>query len=60
VSHFLPIIDAETTSVKAAYAGPITSAPILGMQAPRILVKIEDKALPVLRDTGADLTVMSK
>jgi len=60
VSPFLPIIDSETTSVKTAYVGPITSAPILGMQAPRIRVKIEHKALPVLLDTGKDLTVMSK
>ena len=30
------------------------------MHAPRILATIEDHALPVLPDTGADLSVMSK
>jgi len=50
----------DNTSFIGPLLCPIRSTPILGQQGPRILARIEDTTLPVLLDTGADLTVMSK
>jgi len=50
----------DNTSFIVPLLCPIKSTPILGQQGPRMLATIEDTTVPVLLDTGADLTVMSK
>ena len=42
------------------YVRPISTTPILENKGPRIFAYIENHCLPVLLDTGADITVMSK
>jgi len=59
VAPFLADSD-DNTSFIGPLLCPIKSTPILGKQGPRILATIEDTTVPVLLDTGAELTVMSK
>jgi len=59
VAPFLADNNDNTTFIGSLLC-PIRSTPILGQQGPRILATIEDTTVPVLLDTGADLTVMSK
>jgi len=53
-----PFIE-PTTDISPIYIRPISPSPILGVQGPRILARIQDQLLPVLLDTGADVSVIS-
>jgi len=58
VAQFLQPDESVASSVSSVC--PITSSPILGKQGPRILATIENMILPILLDTGADVSVMSR
>jgi len=55
-SKFIELKDDSTQT----YVRPISTTPILGNKGSRIFAYIENHCLPVLLDTGADITVMSK